>query len=104
MSSREVRIDPESVHLGAWNASNVTNDAATDLAKHVRDIRTHSEGWVGSSLSALEELIGRWETKHTEHEVRMGDVGHILNNAASQFLEMDEAGGPSATGDGPRET
>ncbi|MBA0049084.1 hypothetical protein [Mycobacterium sp. NPDC050853] len=92
MSSREVRIDPESVHLGAWNASNATSDAAADLAKHARDIRAHAEGWVGSSLSALEDLMERWETRHFEHEERMGNVGQILNDASKQFLNLDLEG------------
>lgn len=83
--SEPVNIDPFAVRTGSSQLTVSADLLANSLKKHHENLASAASRWVGSSKSALDELVQRWEAQHTQHRKTIDATIANMSSAAYGF-------------------
>jgi uncharacterized protein YukE len=90
MSAELVRVDPAAVAAGSTHLEASVGDAAVDFIVHEDQLADAAPGWIGESAKALSEVTARWETKHTQHKRRTGELAYHMATTGTAFTDQEE--------------
>jgi hypothetical protein len=85
-----VRVDPVVVAAGSAHLESSVGDAAVAFIVHEDQLVGAASGWIGESAKALSEVLARWETCHTRHKRRAGELGYHMATAGIAFIANEE--------------
>jgi uncharacterized protein YukE len=90
MAAELVRVDPAAVAAGSTRMETGVGDAAIDFVVHEDQLADAAPGWIGESAKALSEVMARWETKHTQHKNRTGQLAYHMATTGTAFSANEE--------------
>ena len=64
-------------------------DAALDFIVHEDQLADAAPGWIGESAKALSEVMARWETRHTQHKCRTGELSYHMATVGTAFTAYE---------------
>jgi uncharacterized protein YukE len=102
MAAEFVKVDPAAVAAGSTHLESSVGDAAVDFIVHEDQLADAAPGWIGESTKALSEVMARWETRHTQHKRRTGELGYHMATAGTAFTANEEHSAQSLSAIGPR--
>jgi uncharacterized protein YukE len=85
-----VKVDPSAVAAGSTHLELSVGDAAMDFIVHEDELADVAPGWIGESARALSEVTVRWETLHTQHKRRTGELGYQMATVGTVFTLHEE--------------
>jgi uncharacterized protein YukE len=90
MAANFLNVDPSAVAAGSSHLESSVGDAAVDFIAHEDQLADAAPGWIGESAKALSEIMLRWETHHTQHKRRTGELGYHMATAGTAFTANEE--------------
>jgi hypothetical protein len=61
-----------------------------DFIVHEDQLADAAPGWIGESAKALSEVTARWETRHTQHKRRTGELSYHMATVRTAFTTNEE--------------
>jgi hypothetical protein len=90
MAANLLKVDPSAVAAGSTHLESSVGDAALDFIVHEDQLADAAPGWIGESAKALAEVTMRWETRHTQHKRRTGELNYHMATARTAFTTNEE--------------
>jgi hypothetical protein len=85
----QLKVDPVALNLGSNQMFDAVGEASLDFVSHEEGLADASPGWIGSSQLALGELAARWETRHSQHKLRVGGLGSHVADAMVSYVTTE---------------
>jgi hypothetical protein len=89
MAAKFLKVDPSAVAAGSTHLETSVGDAALDFIVHEDQLADAAPGWIGESAKALSEVMARWETRHTQHKRRTGELSYHMATAGTAFTAYE---------------
>lgn len=86
----ELKLDPVALHHSSNDMLESVGEAALSFINHEDSLAEAAPGWVGSSQEALGELAARWEARHGQHKLQVGNLGSHVAEAMLRFVTNEE--------------
>jgi hypothetical protein len=88
--AEKLMVDPVALHLGSNQMFDAVGEASLEFVSHEEGLADAAPGWIGSSQQALGELAARWETRHSQHKLKVGGLGSHVADAMVGYVTTED--------------
>ena len=87
-----LQVDPINLHLTSTTIGVAVEEHATTTAAHREDFSDGALRWRGSARAALNEVLDRWQARHTARQRQVSHHGLHVHEAAQGYAAQDHDG------------